>query len=261
MRVALEAIRDAPGTDKELDGWKLFLLAPRMLLFRPQGVTRVLHTKLGRREHLFCAGRWTQLLRDSAEAARAPRPQGSADPRCPPEDGSDGDIRRRAERATALAHLGELSAAAKALTASPLAPASAQTLAALRDPERRPPAAQVPLDPNLGPRSVPAAALSRDRLLANLRRARRGAAVGPSGCTNEHLRVLLDDEVCSEFFASAAARLAGVDLPPEAADALRLGRMVALTKPTGGVRALVMGDVFRRPWRAHWLSSLGSTSV
>ena len=188
----------------------------------------------------------TAQRRPEPEAARAPRPQGSANPRCPPENGSDGDIRRRAERATALAHLGKLSAAAKALTASPLAPASAQTLAALRDPERRPPAAQVPLDPNLGPCSVPAAALSRDRLLANLRRAGLGAAAGPSGCTNEHLRVLLDDEVCSELLASAAARLAGADLPPEAADALRLGRMVALTKPTGGVRALVMGDVFRR---------------
>ena len=39
-----------------------------------------------------------------------------------------GGKRRRAERATALAHVGELSAAAKALTAPPLAPASQATL-------------------------------------------------------------------------------------------------------------------------------------
>ena len=32
----------------------------------------------------------------------------------------------------------------------------------------------------------------------------------------------------------------------DVADALRLGRMVALAKPAGGVRALVMGDIFRR---------------
>ena len=44
----------------------------------------------------------------------------------------------------------------------------------------------------------------------------------------------------------AADSLAGATVPQDVADALRLGRMVALTKPTGGVRGLIMGDVFRR---------------
>ena len=40
-----------------------------------------------------------------------------------------------------------------------------------------------------------------------------GAAAGASGCTNEHLRVFLDEEVCTEMLGRAADRLAGaVDL-------------------------------------------------
>ena len=45
---------------------------------------------------------------------------------------------------------------------------------------------------------------------------------------------------------AAATRLATAALPPNILLALRLGRMVALQKPNGRVRGLVMGDVFRR---------------
>ena len=45
------------------------------------------------------------------------------------------DVQRRRETG---AHWGQLSAASVALTAMPMAPASLETLAALRDPERRP---------------------------------------------------------------------------------------------------------------------------
>ena len=44
----------------------------------------------------------------------------------------------------------------------------------------------------------------------------------------------------------AAERLANADVPEQVLQALRLGRMVALRKPNGRVRALVVGDVFRR---------------
>ena len=46
---------------------------------------------------------------------------------------------------------------------------------------------------------------------------------------------------------TAAGKLVAGLVPSEVVDGLRLGRMVALTKPNGGgIRALVMGDVFRR---------------
>ena len=96
----------------------------------------------------------------------------------------------------------------------PLAPATQETLDALRDPRRRPQTEQVPLDADLRLPTVQPPRLSADRLLANQRHARRGAAAGPSGCTNEHLRVLLDDEQTTELLQQAAAKLARADVPP-----------------------------------------------
>ena len=78
MRVALEAILDGSGTDTELDGWKLFVLAPRMLLFRAPGTARVPLAELTRRERLFCEGKWVQLLVESAAAARESTVEASA---------------------------------------------------------------------------------------------------------------------------------------------------------------------------------------
>ncbi|CAJ1360966.1 unnamed protein product, partial [Effrenium voratum] len=117
---------------------------------------------------------------------------------------ADDDAQRRAERAAALAHLGELSAASAALTAMPMAPASLETLAALRDPERRPPTCQVPLPPDFrSSRPRDPLALNLQRFLHNVRSGRRGAAAGPSGCTAEHLRVLADDEASADLLLRA----------------------------------------------------------
>ena len=103
----------------------------------------------------------------------------------------------RADRAAALAHLGELSAAAQALTAEPLAAGDEETLAKLRDPIRRPQIQQMPLAAGIVQfQAARRVRLSWERFLANLRGARRGSAAGPSGCTNDHLRILLDDERC-----------------------------------------------------------------
>ena len=71
---------------------------------------------------------------------------------------------------------------------------------------------------------------------------------GAGCCTSPVSRgALLDDELDSKLLHSAAQRLAQADVPGPAFAALRVGRMVALQKPNGrGVRALVVGDVFRR---------------
>ena len=209
---------------------------------------RVTPAELRRRERAFVAGRWLDLLHEATTAAA---PTAAASGVRPPNTRAgdvdqEKDARRRAERAAALAQLGELSAAAKALTALPLAPTTQETLQALRDPARRPPEPQVPIDPRLLSSRAPPVELSPDRLIANVRRARKGAAPGPSGCTGEHLRVLLDDEECTQLLVTAAGKLASAQVPDTIIPAIRLGRMVALTKPTGGVRALVMGDAFRR---------------
>ena len=115
----------------------------------------------------------------------------------PAPDAADPDAAavRRGERAARLASLGEVSAAARALTAQPLAPGTLETLQELRDPARRPPslARPVPLDAQAFQPPSPLV-LNSARLVSNLRSARRGAAPGPSGATAEHYRILLDDE-------------------------------------------------------------------
>ena len=121
------------------------------------------------------------------------------------------------------------------------------TLAELRDPERRPPAPQVPLSAAVLSHQPDAVCpLPESVLLGCLRGARRGSAAGPSGATSEHLRLLLDDPADGALLHRAAERLANADVPEQVLAAVRLGRMVALRKPNGRVRALVVGDVFRR---------------
>ena len=48
------------------------------------------------------------------------------------------------------------------------------------------------------------------------------------------------------LLGEAASQLAQGNIPEEVVTAIRLGRMTALQKPDGGVRGIVVGDVFRR---------------
>ncbi|CAE7229638.1 unnamed protein product, partial [Symbiodinium pilosum] len=120
--------------------------------------------------------------------------------------------------------------------AAPLAPATVEPPATLRDPAKRPQTRQVPLPGWLADYVGPAPlAVDPAKLRANLQSARWGAAAGPSGLVRVR-----------DLLVIAAQRLAQADVPDDVAAGLRLGRMVALLKPSGGIRALVMGDVFRR---------------
>ena len=80
----------------------------------------------------------------------------------------------------------------------------------------------------------------------NLRRARKGAAPGPSGLTTDTLRILLDDDTATTNLIRVARHFAQASIPAEIARAIGLGQMVALTKPNGRVRGIVVGDVLRR---------------
>ena len=153
----------------------------------------------------------------------------------------------RARRAEALVHLGELSAASRALTAEPLAEGSLATLAELRDPDRRPAEPHGPhSDEVLRFQPELPCPFPQHALVACLQSARRGSAAGPSGATNEHLRVMLDDKEDCRLLHGAAEQLARAEVPATVLAAMRVGRIVALHKPNGRVRALVVGDVLRR---------------
>ena len=58
--------------------------------------------------------------------------------------------------------------------------------------------------------------------------------------------VLLDEEADCTLLHGAAQQLARADVPAPVLPAIRAGRIVALRKPNGRVRALVVGDVLRR---------------
>ena len=85
-------------------------------------------------------------------------------------------------------------------------------------------------------------AVDAAKLSANLLRARRGAAAGPSGATCEHLRarrwrLLRSLAQCGTAFGLCKCACS---------DCGRAPPWPALQKHAGGIRALVMGDVFRR---------------
>ena len=81
--------------------------------------------------------------------------------------------------------LGELSSARQVLESGDLALSNSSTLRAFTNPEKRPP---VPCEPArrelLTRRPVAPLQLDEDKLALNIRKARRGAAPGPSGMTS-----------------------------------------------------------------------------
>ena len=237
LSFALHSINTASSEQGQSRAWKLWLLLPRMLLHRPPGVRTLSKDDWHARIDHFQHGQWIHLLSTAHHQARAATTTSS--PASTPE--------RQASRARQLVHLGELSAARQALTAGPLAPGTANTLQELQDPARRPNAPYAPLHPSLSEfQPDQPVDLPDDLILTNLRKARKGAAPGPSGLTADTLRILLDDDTATSNLIRVARKLAQAGIPAAVAQAIGLGRMVALTKPNGRVRGIVVGDVLRR---------------
>ena len=251
LTFALEAIMQAHTQEQTVRAWKLWMLLPRMLLHRPPGTRALSKPEWRTRIANFQQDEWILLLRqggvhtDAEPGQNPPKPLNTEVVGAAPQP--QPTLEQRARRARQLTHQGELSAARQALTKGPLAPPTQATLQELRDPNRRPqepyhdfPDAIREFQP-ANPPNLPAT-----QLLTNLRRARKGAAPGPSGYTSEVLRLVLDDEGTTSQFVAVATRIANAELPPQISKALGLGRMVALQKPNGRVRGIVVGDIFRR---------------
>ena len=133
------------------------------------------------------------------------------------------------------------------LESADLAQGNLSTLRALTDPEKRPLLPRDPPPPGLLARMPDSPfQLDEDKLAQNIRKARRGAAPGPSGMTNEHLFTLLESEDDLSLFSQFAGILARADIPPNALEVIRRGQMSALRKANGGVRGIVVGDTLRR---------------
>ena len=73
-----------------------------------------------------------------------------------------------------------------------------------------------------------------------------GVAPGPGGCTNEMLRVYLDDAEILSLLFDAAEDFARGEIPDNVTRFLMLATMIALEKRDGGVRGIATGTSFRR---------------
>ena len=137
MRIALEEIvqgHQAQNEDRQSRGWKVFVLLPRMLLFRPPRGGLIPKQRVLDRFAEFARGSWTELLISSRECSEAAR-KGSIRRRRTQTD----SLEKRAERAQMLILMGEVSAGRHALDGAAVAPGTQDTLNQLR---RRPQSAE-----------------------------------------------------------------------------------------------------------------------
>ena len=154
--------------------------------------------------------------------------------------------------------MGELSAARQALEGASVALGTLRTLRELTNPEKRPAWPPSPIPPNIdGYEPEEQLNLSSEALFKNIRKARRGAAGGPSGMTVEHLRPLLECDRALHSLHKFAHIMARGEVP-DRIEPVRLGRLTALRKPDGGVRGIIIivGDVLRRSLPEQSLSKL-----
>ena len=79
-----------------------------------------------------------------------------------------------------------------------------------------------------------------------LREAPSGSSPGPGGCTNEMLRLCLEDNDLFQLLHSASEDSASGVVPPTVDRALMSATMTALRKDDGGVRGIATGLAFRR---------------
>ena len=97
--------------------------------------------------------------------------------------------------------------------------------------ERRPPRPRDPIPRDIleHQQAIPFE-LEEFQFVVNL----RGAAAGPSGMTSDHLRPLLDHVRDSHLLFLLGDQLAKAQTPASVNDAIRLGRLTALQKQSGG---------------------------
>ena len=142
-------------------------------------------SKIEGRLRQFAEGRCVDLVNESIQSALLGSQAASRKRRRQEDD----DVAQRAARAA----MGELSAARQALEGASVAPGTLRTMWELTNPEKRPVWPRSPTPPDIDDYEPEEQLnLSSEALFKNIRKARRGAAGGPSGITVEHLRPLFE---------------------------------------------------------------------
>jgi len=232
----------APSRER---AWKLFFLLARMLL-RPteKARGRSQRAQLEERFQAFAELEWDGLI---AKATRGSPRQSGPRARTAPGPGARRDpASDRGARARAQVQRGRWTRAREALTSSPIAPGTAATLAALRDPAKRPPVQLDAIPPELMAHPGGDVQLDRHTFEQVIRSSARGKAAGPSGWRYEHLRLLLLTDESAELLGDAGTDMARAHVPPAIIAAIAPGRMTALAPRPDKIRGITSGDVFRR---------------
>ena len=140
---------------------------------------------------------------------------------------------------------GRCPGARQELTGAALAPKNEATLQELR---ARRPQEQVQPIPQEVLDHVPIAEVNLNaKLFATcLREAPSGSSPGPGGCTNEMLKVCLDNTEALHLLTSAAEDFARSSIPDCIFKAFTMATMTALQKPDGGIRGIATSTSFRR---------------
>ena len=87
--------------------------------------------------------------------------------------------------------------------------------------------------------------LNSELFVHNLRKSKKGAAAGLSGMTSDHLFPLMRNQQDRDLLCELAQEFARAQIPDVIEGFLRMGRMMALRKRTGGVRGIVVGEILR----------------
>ena len=156
---------------------------------------------------------------------------------------------RRGAAAQSRVERGQVSRARHELIGAPLAPQTTATLDELR--ARRPQESSSPISREVMD-FAPESPLSLDgKIFAKcLRTAPSGCSPGPGGCTNEILRVCLDELL--GLLSSAAEDFARAAVPGGAMRPFMLASMTALQKRDGGVRGIATGTIPVCPFHQGW---------
>ena len=134
-----------------------------------------------------------------------------------------------------------------ALEGAQIKPGDDATYQALTDATRRPPVPRAPLSQSIvEAHPEEEFKLDEDWFVQHVRCARRGAAAGPAGMLADHLQPMLDTARDTSLLFQFASVLACGHALPTVVEAIKMVRITALKKPTGGVHGIIVGDVFRR---------------
>ena len=188
----------------ETRGWKLFALIPMMLLHRPHGSKAVGREELVRRAEEFSRGRWTDLV-SQAQQHR------DFSPRVQPQTDED-HMELRGHAAMAKIQSGQVSRAHPVLTGAPLAPRTEETFNLLQGRRLQEQVRPIP-EEVLRFRPEEQVKLKKSVFSKCFREAPSGSSPDPGGCSNEILRVRLEDGELLSLLHFAAQDFARGEVP------------------------------------------------